>query len=157
MDSIIHKIKSTIQSNNYMTLASVDTDNIPLATPVFFANDENYMEFYWISSTTSNHSQNIHHNSTVSIVIFDSTVKHGDGFGVYMLGSVNTVLDEEEIKTIDELLRIKCNSDEMRAPDYYLEPNLRRIYKFIRNKIWINTKGIINLQFIDQRHNIINF
>jgi hypothetical protein len=167
--TIIDKIREAIQSNNYLTLATVDSSGLnPLATPVFFAcnagwngfdsnsishRDARFVEcrFYWISSVQSQHSLNIQHNSHTSIVIFDSTAKLGDGFGVFMTGTSKMIVNHDEIKIADEAMRVKCNSNEIRSADYYCDPHPRRIYKFTPTEIWINTRVPQDGQLIDQR------
>jgi len=165
--TIIDKIRETIRSNNYLTLGTVDLSGLnPLATPVFFAcntdfsdlylvakSDSRFIEcrFYWISSIQSHHSINIKHNSHTSIVIFDSTAKLGDGFGVFMIGTSKIMVDHDEIKMADEMMRVKCNSNEIRSVDYYCDPHPRRIYEFTPTEIWINTCVPQDGQSIDQR------
>lgn len=149
---IMENIKTIIETNLYLTIATVDeTGKFPLVTPLFFANHSN--KFYWISSCESTHSKNIEYNPNVSAVIFDTNANHGDGVGVYMAGIVNTIYDHEEIQKIDNLMKKKLNIQDNRTPDYYCPPNERRMYQFIAEKIWTNTVKYINGQYIDRRLN----
>lgn len=153
-----HEIINIIKKNNYLTLATVDSDEyIPLATPVFFAHDQNFSNFYWVSSIDSQHSQNIECNPFISIVIFDSNAPIGSGFGVFMTGTAGMVVNHDEIKCVDEIMRVKCHSDQFRSVDYYCQPNSRRIYKFTPSKSWINTRKMQTNQLIDQRLYITSF
>lgn len=146
-----NKINNLIEKSNYLTLATTN-DMLPLATPVFFVNYLN--NFYWVSSIESNHSKNIEINPNVSIVIFDTNDILGEGFGLYMLGTVEILLNDEEITIVDEIMRIKCESNEHRVPKYYQYPNLRRIYKFIPKIKWVNIQIERNGQLIDTRNYI---
>lgn len=149
---IIHKVKNIITTNNYLTLATLNSDTyIPIATPLFFACDKNFTNFYWVSSIDSQHSQDIEINPFVSIVIFDSKADIGMGLGVYMTGTSKVVVDSNEIESADEMLRIKCNSKEIRTASYYATPHPRRIYKFTPRECWINTQEIQDNQLIDKR------
>ena len=148
----IDKVKATIQNNLYLTIATVDmSGNYPLATPVFFANNDTYTNFYWVSAYNSHHSNNIMQNPNVSIVIFDSSVNHGDGFGVYMSGSVGMLSNHDQIKIADDLMKIKLNINDDRTSNYYCEPNPRRIYQFTPNKVWINMRILNKDQWVDER------
>ena len=132
---------------------AVSDENKPLATPVFYGNNEEMNEYYWTSSHTSHHSINI--EQKVSIVIFDTRARHGDGFGVYMDGFVEIVQDINEIKIIDDLMKKKLNIEDDRPPEYYCHPNLKRIYKFTCKNMWVNTLILKNDQWIDIRENIL--
>ena len=145
------KINNLIEKSNYLTLATTN-GMLPLATPVFFVSYLN--NFYWVSSIESNHSKNIEINPNVSVVIFDSNDILGEGFGLYMLGIVEILLNDEEITIVDEIMRIKCESDERRVPKYYQYPNPRRIYKFIPKTKWVNAQIEQNGQMIDTRNYI---
>ena len=67
----------------YMVLGTADESGIPWVTPVYFGHRE-YREFYWISSPDVRHSHNIAVRTQVSIVVFDSQVRAGQGQAVYM-------------------------------------------------------------------------
>ena len=67
----------------YMVLATADADGVPWASPVWFATDDG-RTFHWVSDPNARHSRNIAARPEIAIVIFDSTVKPGDGAGVYM-------------------------------------------------------------------------
>jgi general stress protein 26 len=140
------KVKNLIENSNYFTIATTN-NMLPLVTPVFFVSYQG--NFYWVSSIESNHSKNIESNPNVSIVIFDTNDIIGEGFGLYMIGTVSILL--EEIETIDEIMRIKCESDEVRTSEYYQSPNIRRIYKFVPKEMWTNTQVIENGQLVDKR------
>jgi Pyridoxamine 5'-phosphate oxidase len=75
--------RSIVEGNDYLTLATADAAGTPWATPVWFAH-ASYTSFVWISRPTARHSQNIAARREVGIVIFDSTVRPGEGTGVYL-------------------------------------------------------------------------
>jgi hypothetical protein len=75
--------RSIVEANDYLTLASADAGGTPWASPVWFAHDS-FTTFVWISRPTARHSQNIAVRPEVGIVIFDSTVRPGEGRGVYL-------------------------------------------------------------------------
>src|SRR5579871_5185882 len=98
-----HSVEKIIKINNYITLATIDSSGLcPLVTPVFFANNIDFTNFYWVSSVTSQHSQNIEYNSQISAVIFDSSAQIGDGFGIFMIGTCNIITNHDEIKFADD-------------------------------------------------------
>lgn len=75
-----------IEDIKYMNLASVCEDGSPWNTPVYCAYDED-LTFYWASWRLNQHSKNIRRNSKVFVTIYNSKVKEGEGFGVYMKGN----------------------------------------------------------------------
>src|SRR5688572_29561900 len=73
MIQIISKAKEEINNRLYITLATVDNNYSPWNAPVYSAFDQKY-SFYWMSSLTSQHSENIRLNGKAFAVIYDSTV-----------------------------------------------------------------------------------
>ena len=66
-----------------MTLATVDADGRPWASPVWFAAPAP-TELLWVSDPNARHSRNIAVRPEIAIVIFDSSVTPGDASAVYM-------------------------------------------------------------------------
>lgn len=94
MDDLSAMARDIVDANVYMTIGTASADGTPWATPVFFATHA-YREFYWISSPNARHSRNISVRPEVSIVIFDSTVRPGDGRAVYMEARAFLLTDPE--------------------------------------------------------------
>ncbi|MGH9248451.1 MAG: pyridoxamine 5'-phosphate oxidase family protein [Acidimicrobiales bacterium] len=76
-------VRSIIDANLYMVLATADEAGRPWASPVYFA-VAGYREFFWVSSPEATHSRNIAVRPDVGIVVFDSRAPIGTGQGVYM-------------------------------------------------------------------------
>ena len=67
----MNEITTAILKNNvFCTVATVDDDGSPRATPVHFAFDET--NIYWLSKDNTVHSGNIARDRRVFIVVFDS-------------------------------------------------------------------------------------
>jgi uncharacterized protein YhbP (UPF0306 family) len=81
----------------YMTIASLDRDGEPWASPVWFAH-EGYTRFYWISRPEARHSENITAHPRVAIVIFDSRTPIDTGRGVYIEAEAGELTDAGEIE-----------------------------------------------------------
>lgn len=64
--------KTIIDTNIYMTVATVDEHGSPWASPVFYATAD-AVHFYWLSSPHTRHSQALTTHPQVSLLIFDST------------------------------------------------------------------------------------
>ena len=90
-------------------------------------------------------------NPNVCMVIFDTTVKHGEGFGVYMLGNAKMLDEDTVIEQANDLMKKKLNATDSRKAEYYLYPNPRRIYEFSYDEMWINVRILENDQWIDKR------
>jgi Pyridoxamine 5'-phosphate oxidase len=66
------EVAEIVAANRYMTLATSEPDGTPRVSPVFFTHDR-CRTFYWVSSPSTQHSQNLAARPAVAIVIFDST------------------------------------------------------------------------------------
>ncbi|HJU01886.1 MAG TPA: pyridoxamine 5'-phosphate oxidase family protein [Actinomycetes bacterium] len=75
--------REIIDANRYLTLATADGGGRPWATPVWYAH-QGYTDLYWVSRPGARHSRNLAVRPEVGIVIFDSTVREGDGQAVYV-------------------------------------------------------------------------
>ena len=82
--------KDIISTNQYMTIASVDSKGVPWASALCYAYDSNY-NFYWVSLPSSKHQSNISNNSEVSFAIFDSHQDWGEGDGIQGNATVEKV------------------------------------------------------------------
>jgi general stress protein 26 len=91
--------RAIVDEISYMTLATVDEDGLPWASPVWFAHAD-YAEFFWISRPDSRHSQNIAVSPQIAIVIFDSRVPIDTGRGVYMEAHAEQVTEDAEIEQV---------------------------------------------------------
>ena len=83
----------------FMTLATVDAEGTPWASPVWFAHDR-YSQFLWVSRPSTRHSQNIAANSRIAIVIFDSRTPINTGRGVYLEAEAAEVTDDAEVERL---------------------------------------------------------
>jgi uncharacterized protein YhbP (UPF0306 family) len=86
--------REVIDANLYLALGTADADGKPWVTPVYFVPDE-YRRFYWASSPTTRHSQNLAVRSAVSLAIFDSSVAVGKAQAVYVEATAAQVPDDE--------------------------------------------------------------
>jgi uncharacterized protein YhbP (UPF0306 family) len=91
--------RAIIDEIAFMTLATVDADGMPWASPVWFAHAD-YAELLWISRPNTRHSQNIATNPHIAIVIFDSRTPIDTGRGVYLEAEAGEVPDDAEVKRI---------------------------------------------------------
>jgi nitroimidazol reductase NimA-like FMN-containing flavoprotein (pyridoxamine 5'-phosphate oxidase superfamily) len=82
--------RAVLDANSFMTLATADETGVPWACPVWFAT-EDYRELYWVSSPSARHSRNLAARPTVSIVVFDSTVRPLEGQAVYLMATATQV------------------------------------------------------------------
>ena len=89
--------KAIVDGNAYMTLGTADADGLPWATPVWFAPASD-RELFWVSRPGARHSRNIAQRTEVAIVIFDSTVRIGDGTAVYMEARAEQVTAADDVE-----------------------------------------------------------
>ena len=147
------RAKEIIEKIRYITLATVTPDGEPWNSPVFSAHDEQY-NFYWASWKENQHSKNICANGKVFLVIYDSQAPEGTGEGVYIQARAVELSDEKEIAHAAKHLWGRKNKAP-RQPYELLGEYPRRMYKAIPEKIWMNSTGNINGNFIDTREEIM--
>lgn len=143
MDSYLTQVKIILQTIIYATVATASSDGAPWSSPVAHQLDED-LNVYWFSDKESQHSRNVRQNENVFIVIYDSTVPEGDGCGVYPQAKAYEANDPEEIR---KARRIKKDSG-MDAPDDFMGDAVRRVYKAVPTKAWMNADDIDNGKFI---------
>ncbi|MDE1869376.1 MAG: pyridoxamine 5'-phosphate oxidase family protein [Candidatus Micrarchaeota archaeon] len=128
--------RKVISRMNYITLATASKKGLPWNTPLYYAYDKEYT-FYWISSVNSVHSANIAENENVAIVIYDSTVPEGKGFGVYMSAKASVM---ESLPQIEGALKILYKRKRKPAPDAskFFGDSLRKVYKAVPELFFVN-------------------
>lgn len=146
------RAKKVISRILYITIASVSKDGIPWNSPVYSAFDENY-NFFWASDQNGQHSKNIADNSNIFIVIYDSTVPEGTGFGVYIKARAYMLIETDEIKNALTYLdgRVHKKKDTKTRVAEFQGDNPRRVYKAVPEEVWVNSDGDVNGKFIDTR------
>ncbi len=148
------KAKKVINDILYITVATSDKNNQPWNSPVYSAFDKDY-NFYWASWKENQHSKNIKENEKTFVVIYDSTVPEGTGFGVYMKGKAHQLGTKDMIEIIKAVkLLYSRKNKKQRTPKEFLGLLPRRIYKFIPEQIWVNSDGNVKSDFVDSRIDI---
>jgi general stress protein 26 len=130
---------AVIEANKYMTLATVDGDGRPWASPVYFTPD-GHTEFYWVSSPEAEHSRNIATNPDVTIVIFDSSVPIGGAQAVYLTAHVDLVPDED-LARCAELFSSRYPELRSYDADYLRGQSEILLYRATATKAWILVRG----------------
>lgn len=93
-------VRSIVDQNPYMTLATADKDGTPWASPVWYATAD-YLEYIWVSSPEARHSQNLAGRPELGIVIFDSQQRPYTSEGVYLSALAEQVPDAELDRCIE--------------------------------------------------------
>jgi nitroimidazol reductase NimA-like FMN-containing flavoprotein (pyridoxamine 5'-phosphate oxidase superfamily) len=88
-------LRTIVDGNSFMTMATADADGVPWATPGWFAT-EDYRSLYWVSSPDTKHSQNLAVRPEISVVVYDSTQRPGNVMAAYMTGTAALALDVAE-------------------------------------------------------------
>jgi hypothetical protein len=87
-------LRSIVDANPYMTLATADELGTPWASPVWFATAD-YREFIWASKPQARHSLNLALRPELGIVIFDSRQEPGNVDAVYLSARGREVPERE--------------------------------------------------------------
>jgi nitroimidazol reductase NimA-like FMN-containing flavoprotein (pyridoxamine 5'-phosphate oxidase superfamily) len=94
-DERLRVLRSVIDANRFMTLATADERGTPWASPVWFARRDERC-FLWVSRPTTRHSRNIAARPDVAIVIYDSRTTPDERQAVYIEATA-TELEGEEL------------------------------------------------------------
>jgi hypothetical protein len=86
------------------------------------------------------HSANIAENSDVALVIYDSTVPEGHGFGVYMRAEAEMVEKKTEIAKALRLLYTR-KSRPIPSAGLFVGETPRKVYRATPSRAWINDIG----------------
>ncbi len=138
------RAKEILEKIIYATIATASKAGKPHNSPVRHVFDEQ-MNIYWFSDKEGVHSRNVRENEDVFIVIYDSTVPEGDGEGVYFEAKAYEVTDPEEI---NHARRIKKGADFSGDAADFLGDAVRRCYKAVPRRAWMNDAQINNGKFI---------
>jgi nitroimidazol reductase NimA-like FMN-containing flavoprotein (pyridoxamine 5'-phosphate oxidase superfamily) len=96
--------RAIIDANRYLTIATVDEHSSPWASPVFFATDD-AVDFYWVSSPHTRHSQALAGHPEVSLLIFDSTAAPLTGDALVMTATA-TQIDSDDTMQLTRALSV---------------------------------------------------
>ncbi len=94
MTDLAEQARTTLASNRFMVLGTVDPSGRPRVSPVWFS-PVDHQDVYWLSSPDAHHSQNIEDRPDVSIVVFDSSAAPQSGGAVYLEATAGRVPDDE--------------------------------------------------------------
>lgn len=142
--------EAILNSIQYVTVATVDADGTPWNTPVAAYHFDSDYVLYWASWQGNQHSKNIRANGRAFVVVYDSTpFDNQPHAGVYMQGVASELTQEDDVMKA----ALVFGDDAYNPSDgmQYLGDHPRRIYKFVPAKVWINSGGDINGEFIDIR------
>ncbi len=150
--SYVERAGLIIDTIEYLTIATVCPDGTPWNSPVYTVYDSD-LNFYWKSWVENQHSQNVAHNGDVFLVLYDSRSPAGTGEGVYIQAKACVVEEEEERHKAHLLLKRRAGSS-FSSYDTFVEANVRRVYKAVPQKIWMNDGSSKHGDYIDVRHEL---
>ncbi|MEV5962111.1 pyridoxamine 5'-phosphate oxidase family protein [Kribbella sp. NPDC051952] len=130
---------AVIEANKYLTLGTVDADGLPWVTPVYFTPD-GHDTFYWCSSPAAWHSKNIATTPTVSIAIFDSSVRIGGASAVYFRAQAELVPDHE-LEASAALFSSRYPELRSYGADAFRDPDDLLLYRARATEHWILVRG----------------
>ena len=148
MHEEIEKVLDTVR---YATISTVDKNGQPWAAPVWYVYDKEKI-LYWWSSTASQHSINIKNNPNVYITIFDSNVKEGDGFGLYIRADA-CVISEDELESVSELYNTSTSVFKLDISDSRGDAPTR-FYKAVPKEMWVNRGKEVGEFYEDYREKL---
>lgn len=130
------RVKSAIENNRYLTLATSSKTAKPWVSPLYFAIGEDYT-IYWYSQKAALHSINISENPSVAITIFNSTVKASEVDALYMEATAVEVTAEEINSALIVYNQKEESLDTERDSQDFLGESPLRMYKAVPQKMWL--------------------
>ena len=103
-DDLAALARAILDASLYMTLGTADESGRPWVSPVYYAAD-GYQDVFWVSSPEARHSENIAARPDVSLVVFDSHARIGEGQAVYMTAIAEELAGAELIRGIEVFSR----------------------------------------------------
>ena len=95
-DERLRVLRSVIDANRFMTLATADEQGTPWASPVWFARRDE-RRFPWVSRPTTRHSRNIAARPDLAIVIYDSQTTPDERQAVYIEATATELQGDDGI------------------------------------------------------------
>ena len=87
-------IERLVHGQSTLVLSTVNTDGTPHAAPLFYLAGGG-LEFYWFSSKSSQHSENLVRSHSAAVAIYASTEYWKEICGVQMRGAVENITDRK--------------------------------------------------------------
>ena len=100
--------RNILQRNVLGTIATLNEDGSPWATPVHVFYDEAEEAVYWFSHETTQHSLNLARDPRISLTLFSPDESHGPK-GVYINGTA-LKLDEETTTKAKDVVRVRLTT-----------------------------------------------
>ena len=134
-------VKKYLDKNIYMTLSTTCEDGKPWASPLFFANDDEYI--YWWSPKDAVHSANIIRGGAAFMTLFDSHAKPAcdEATGLYAELWAEEINDKETHNQATTAYnnRLSITKRTPKSFDkFYLDDAPVRIYRGKIVKAWAN-------------------
>ena len=150
----LQKVIKVIKTNHHMTIATINNQNKPWVTPVFYVHDDK-LNLYWVSYKESIHSKNIRIDENISIVIYGPIPPKNNIDAVYIEATAKQLDEENEILPIIDLLSIQIKEAKymLSSPTDVMTNAAWRIYKATPHTLSRRTENgeYINGQYITTR------
>lgn len=130
----LERAAAILRSTRYATIATASRDGKPWNSPVAHEFDDQ-LNVYWFSDKQNQHSQNVRENADVFIVIYDSSAPETDAEGVYIEAVAVELTDPDEVLRVRKM---KANEDWEGNPDDCTGDAIRRVYKAVPHRVWMN-------------------
>jgi hypothetical protein len=97
----IATVAAFLKDQSTLALATVAGDGSPRVTPLFYLL-EDYLQMYWFSSASSEHSRSLRRNPAVAVTVYRDTERWREIRGVQMRGAAQAVGDRTLRRSIAE-------------------------------------------------------
>jgi hypothetical protein len=124
-----------LDTNQYVTLGTVDADGRPWTAPVYFA-AAGIHELYWVSATDAVHSRHLAERPHVSMVVFDSTVAPYHGRALYAVGEAYELSGDDVERALGLYPRPGGGATPLTRGDV-TAPSGYRFYRATASDLWV--------------------
>jgi len=142
------RARALLERQGVMTVATADADGTPSVAPVVFVHDEDF-NLYWVSSKSTQHSENIRARPEVQIVVFMEDPTEG----VYVDARAAELDDDADLERAIALLnaRDQPTKFEIGGPADVTGDAAWRIYKATRVETTVRTDATEHGQAVTTR------
>lgn len=132
--------RNILNTNQYMTLGTINEAGKPWVSPVVYSFDRSY-NLYFASVPSSSHAKSIKKDPTLSVAIFDSHQLNGEGVGLQIVGEAKVVQAKDFAKAFRSCASRKFPyGGKGKATDLkkFLEHYKYCLYKIKPVEVWMN-------------------
>lgn len=146
------RLQALLAKIPYVAIATVSAEGQPWNSPVVGRFDDD-LNLYWVSWRKTQHSRNIADEPRIFVVVYDSQIPEGTGFGLYLQMRARALDTADAIVKAEKVYDTSFFEHRFDHPQFLGECP-QRIYKAVPEKVWYNIDAKEQGHFIDTRREL---